>query len=53
VLLASALALLKAGTVVVIGAALAGFVVMLALRPRPALAPVATGRPVPELDTVR
>jgi uncharacterized membrane protein YfcA len=58
VLLASALALLKVGTPVVIGAAVAGFVVMLALRPRarrarPALAPVATSRPVPELGKVR
>jgi uncharacterized membrane protein YfcA len=48
VLLASALALLKVSTPVVIAGAAAGLLVMVALRPRPVSLP--TPPPVPELD---
>ena len=48
VLLASALALLKVSTPVIIAGAAAGLLVMVALRPRPVTLP--TPPPVPELD---
>jgi hypothetical protein len=50
VLLASALALLKVSTPVIITGAAAGLLVMVALRPRPVSLPTPAPPPVPELD---